>query len=71
MVHSFTGDEANLKELLELGLYIGVSGSSLKSKENLQVVSKIPLTRILIESASPHCDIRPAYASYQMVKTRF
>ena len=60
-----------MKELLAAGLYIGVSGCSLKTKENMQVIKEIPLDRVLIESASPHCDIRPAYASYNMVKTRF
>jgi TatD DNase family protein len=60
-----------LKDLLSVGLYIGVSGCSLKTKENLQVIREIPLDKLLIESAAPHCDIRMAYASYDMIKTIF
>ena len=71
VVHSFTGDVQHLKDLLDLGLYIGISGSSLKTKESLEVVSKIPLDRILVESAAPHCDIRAAYASFPLIKTKF
>jgi TatD DNase family protein len=38
VVHSFTGDVEELKELLDMGLYIGVNGCSLKTEENLQMV---------------------------------
>ena len=38
VVHSFTGTEQELNQLLELGFYIGVNGCSLKTEENLQVV---------------------------------
>ena len=38
VVHSYTGDEEELKQLLELGLYIGVNGCSLKTKENIEIV---------------------------------
>jgi TatD DNase family protein len=49
-VHSFTGTETELKEYLDLGLYIGVNGCSLKTDENLENVKKIPLDRIMLES---------------------
>jgi len=49
-VHSFTGTATELKELLELDLYIGVNGCSLKTDENIEVVKQIPLNRIMLES---------------------
>ena len=50
VVHSYTGDEEELAELLALDLYIGVNGCSLKTEENIEVVRKIPLERIMLES---------------------
>ena len=48
VVHSFTGEDDELKELLEMGLYIGVNGCSLKTKENLETLKKIPMDRIML-----------------------
>ncbi|WFD27300.1 hypothetical protein MNAN1_002296 [Malassezia nana] len=52
VVHSFTGTAEELKELLDLGLYIGVNGCSLKTQENLEVVKQIPLHRIMLETGA-------------------
>ena len=51
-VHSFTGTATELKELLDLNLYIGINGCSLKTEENVKVVKQIPLERIMLESKS-------------------
>jgi len=50
VVHSYTGDEEELNALLEMGLYIGVNGCSLKTLDNIEIVKKIPLDRIMLES---------------------
>lgn len=63
VVHSYTGTESELQELLKLGLYIGVNGCSLKTKENCEVVKKIPLERIMLETDCPYCDIRNSHYS--------
>jgi TatD DNase family protein len=68
VVHSFTGTVEEMKELvrrfsanrqqhidpsqLTFGLYIGVNGCSLKTTENLQVVSQIPLSRLMLETGT-------------------
>lgn len=67
VVHSFTGDEALLKILLDLDLYIGINGCSMKTKENLEVVKKVPLNRLMLETDGPWCEIRKTHDSYQFL----
>ena len=50
VVHSYTGDIEELKELIAMDLYIGVNGCSLKTKENIEIVKQIPLDLIMLES---------------------
>ena len=38
VVHSFTGDDEELQQLLVMDLYIGVNGCSLKTAANLSMV---------------------------------
>ncbi len=71
VVHSFTEDENVLNQYIGLDLFIGVNGCSLKTKENCEVVKKIPLDRIMIETDAPYCDIRNTHASFKFVKTTF
>lgn len=52
-VHSFTGGAKELKELIEMGLYIGLNGCSLKTEENIEIMKTVPLDRMMIESNDP------------------
>ncbi|CAI2373901.1 unnamed protein product [Moneuplotes crassus] len=70
VVHSYTGDEEELKEILELDLYVGINGCSLKTEENCEIVKKIPLDRLMLETDCPYCDIRNSHFSSQYVKTK-
>lgn len=52
VVHSFTGTMEEMKELVQMGLFIGVNGCSLKTEENLEVVREIPLDRLMLETGA-------------------
>ena len=53
LVHSFTGTVEEMKQLVTMGLDIGVNGCSMKTEENLEVVKAIPLERLQIETDGP------------------
>ena len=62
VVHSFTGTTEQMTRLVQLGLYIGINGCSLR--ESLDVIPHIPEDRLIIETDAPYCDIRPTHASF-------
>ncbi|KAF9282172.1 TatD DNase [Mortierella alpina] len=65
VVHSFTGTLEEMQHYIDLGLYIGINGCSLKTEDNLQVAVKVPLDKLLLETDGPWCDIRPTHASFR------
>lgn len=65
VVHSFTGTIDEMRELADLGLYIGINGCSLKTEENCAVVAEIPLDRIMLETDGPWCEIRPSHVGWK------
>ncbi|WVQ79419.1 hypothetical protein IAT38_001516 [Cryptococcus sp. DSM 104549] len=64
VVHSFTGTESEMKELVDMGLYIGINGCSLRTDESLEVVKKIPADRLLLETDGPWCSPSSTHASH-------
>ena len=71
IVHSFTGSEDELNKYLSLNLYIGVTGASFRTKNNIEVVKKIPNDKLLFEIDAPYCEIRSSNAAFQFVETSF
>ena len=62
VVHSFTGTRQEMERLVDMGLYIGINGCSLR--EAMDVVPHIPDDRIMYETDAPYCDIRPTHPGF-------
>lgn len=56
VIHCFSGDYAMARECLDLGFYLSIPGTiTYKKSDSLaQVVKKIPLDRLLIETDAPY-----------------
>ena len=68
VVHSFTGEMHEMEELVEMGFHIGINGCSLKTKENVEVVRKVPWERLQLETDGPWCEMRASHASAEFLK---
>lgn len=68
VVHSFTDTVETAMALIEMGLYIGINGCSLKTEESVKVVKHLPIDRIMIESDAPWCELRQSHAGARFAK---
>jgi TatD DNase family protein len=65
VVHSFTGTIDEMRELMDLGLYIGINGCSFKTVDNCAVVKEVRLDRLMIETDGPWCEVRPSHEGWK------
>lgn len=57
VIHCFTGNRENLNAYLGMGLYIGITGwvcDERRGQELAEIVSDIPLDRLMIETDAPY-----------------
>ena len=62
VVHSFTGTIEEMNKLVDIGLYIGINGCSMKTEELCEMVKHVPLDKMMVETDCPYCDIRNSHA---------
>jgi TatD DNase family protein len=49
-----TSTDSQLRAKVDMRLYIGINGCSLKTEENVEMVKTIPLDRLLLETGKAH-----------------
>ena len=53
ILHWFTGSIVQMKKALELGCYFSINPKMLRTKSGINLIQKIPLDRILLETDAP------------------
>ena len=67
VVHTFTGNKDQAKQLIDLGFYFGITGWLLDKRRNadlVEAVKIIPIERIMVETDAPWLSIRKGDVSY-------
>ncbi|PVG03237.1 hypothetical protein CPB86DRAFT_779579 [Serendipita vermifera] len=69
VAHSFTGSAEEMEDLVRMGYYISINGCSMKTDEQLEMVKKIPLERLLLETDAPWCSMTGGHASKKILES--
>ena len=71
VVHSFSSGKDAMLALVALDLYIGISGASLRTEEQLEMAKAVPLDRLMIETDAPYCELKGTQEGAKYVKSKF
>lgn len=53
ILHWFTGSISQVERAIELGCYFSINPNMLKTKSGLEIIKRVPVTRILLETDAP------------------
>lgn len=53
ILHWFTGTRGELKRAVEMGCYFSINPRMFKTKSGIEIIKKIPIERVLLESDAP------------------
>ena len=53
ILHWFTGTMGELKRAVEMGCYFSINPRMFKTKSGIEIIKKIPIERVLLESDAP------------------
>lgn len=53
ILHWFTGSISQLKKAIELGCYFSINPNMLKTKSGIEIIKRVPMNRMLIETDAP------------------
>lgn len=61
VLHCFSGSNETAKEILKLGMYIGVGGvvTFKNARKTVEVIKELPLDRLLLETDAPYLSPEP------------
>ena len=61
VLHCFSGSKEMAKEIIKLGMYIGINGIATfkNARKSLETVREIPVERLLLETDCPYCAPEP------------
>ncbi|MCD7872129.1 MAG: TatD family hydrolase, partial [Clostridiales bacterium] len=61
VLHCFSGSKETAKEIINLGMYIGINGVATfkNARKSLEVVKEIPLERLVLETDCPYLTPEP------------